>query len=228
MGTSGFSYPEWRGSFYPEKLAAGRMLEHYATRLTGVELNGTFYRTPPPSTVEKWAASVPDRFRFSPKAHRGLTYSGAAFDKVGLAAIVGPQYAAFGERLGPVLLQFPPPLKPDPGLLDSLLEALGVPAAAEFRDGSWLTPEVYSVCAQRGAAVVVTDAEDWPAAEPPELPVAYFRLRRDYDEEALRAWAPAVRRALQISSQVHVYFRHDERAPWRAETLMRLLGGAGG
>jgi len=108
------------------------MLDYYSERLNGVELNGSFYRTPPESTLLKWAAGTSQSFRFCMKAHRGLTYSADAFDRVGLARIIGDRLAPLGERLGPVLLQFPPARQRKPGLLDSLLGALARPVAAEF------------------------------------------------------------------------------------------------
>src|SRR5262249_60067741 len=109
------------------------MLDYCADRLNGVELNGSFYRTPPPESLAKWAAAGPRSFRYCCKAHRGLTYSAAAFPKQRLAAELGTRMRALGERLGPVLLQFPPTRERDPGLLDELLEALELPAAVEFR-----------------------------------------------------------------------------------------------
>ena len=226
VGTSGFSYREWRGTFYPRGLPAGRMLEHYAARLGGVELNGTFYRTPPAPTIASWAAAVPDGFRFCPKGHRGLTYSGAAFDKVGLARTLAPIYRGLGRSLGPVLLQFPPPVARDDGLLEAMLEALEVPCAVEFRNLDWLVPEVYALVSGRGGAVVVTDDEGWPRADPAAGEIVYLRLRRDYGEAELGEWAATVGESLKGAREVHVYFRHDVRAPWRAETLLHLISGA--
>ena len=132
-GTSGFSYAQWKGTFYPASLAGSKMLGYYAQRLSGVELNGSFYRTPPESTLLNWAAQTPAGFRFCMKANRGLTYSAEGFDRVGLAGIFSRRIAALGERLGPVLLQFPPARQKNLALLDSLLTALARPAAAEFR-----------------------------------------------------------------------------------------------
>src|SRR5262245_44477903 len=103
------------------------MLAYYASRLSGVELNGSFYRTPPETTLLSWAAGTPPGFRFCMKANRGLTYSAEAFDKLGLARIFTERIAVLGERLGPVLLQFPPMRQKNTGLLDSLLEAIGRP-----------------------------------------------------------------------------------------------------
>ena len=225
-GTSGFSYPAWRGVFYPQKLAGGRMLSYYSERLGGVELNGSFYRTPPESSLAKWASEVPDRFRFCFKAARGLTYSGVAFDKVGLAAQVGPRLAVLGERLGPVLLQWPPTQKRNAGLLDAVLEALGLVTAVEFRDPSWFVREVEAVLERRGAAMVVTDEEKWPMApRAVEGPVGYYRLRRDYDDEALRPWAARLG-AEAREREVHAYFKHEPEAPGRALRLLQLASGS--
>src|SRR4029077_8329077 len=113
------------------------MLPFYAERLNGVELNGSFYRTPPETTLSKWAAETPVGFRFCMKANRGLTYSAEAFDKVGLARILAERLTPRGERLGPILLQFPPTRRLNVALLDALLGALGRPVAAEFRHESW-------------------------------------------------------------------------------------------
>ncbi len=180
-GTSGFSYPTWKGKFYPASLAGANMLRYYAERLNGVELNGSFYRTPPESTLLKWAAETPPGFRFCMKANRGLTYSAEAFDKVGLARILTERIAALGERLGPVLLQFPPTRQKNIALLDSLLTALNRPVAAEFRHESWFDEDTYRVLREHGAALVVTDEAKWPRAPLVEGgSVAYFRLRRGY------------------------------------------------
>jgi uncharacterized protein YecE (DUF72 family) len=221
-GTSGFSYPAWKGHFYPERLPGGRMLAHYAQRLNGVELNGSFYRTPPESSLAKWAADTPAGFRLCFKAHRGLTYSGDAFDREGLAGEVGRRLRPAGGRLGPVLLQFPPVRRCDPGLLDRLLAALSLPAAAEFRHESWFVEDVYAVLRAHGAALVVTDGEEWPAAPRLELgPLAYYRLRRRaYPPPLLERWRRELRAEALGRSELHVYFRHELEAPaWAAAML---------
>jgi uncharacterized protein YecE (DUF72 family) len=220
-GTSGFSYPAWRGSFYPQRLPAGRMLAHYAERLNGVELNGSFYRTPPPETLARWAGDVPASFRFSMKAHRGLTYSAAGFDREGLARQVAPHLRELGGRLGPLLLQFPPVRERDPALLDRLLAALELRAAVEFRHESWFAGDVYAVLRAHGAALVVTDQEKWPRAPRVELSgLAYYRLRRDYDEAALERWRRELRAEAAARDEVHAYFRHDVEAPARAARVL--------
>jgi uncharacterized protein YecE (DUF72 family) len=220
-GTSGFAYPSWRGGFYPEKLPASRMLAHYASLLNGVELNGSFYRTPPATTLQHWASETSGGFRFCLKAQRGLTYSAAGFDKEGLAQVVGARVGCLGERLGPVLVQFPPTADPDPGLLDRVLGALGRRAAVEFRNEAWFAEASYSVLRAHGAALVITDEEKWPRAPRVETgPFAYYRLRRDYDEAALTAWRRELRAESAAREEIHVYFRHVDEGPERARFML--------
>jgi uncharacterized protein YecE (DUF72 family) len=225
-GTSGFSYPTWKGKFYPATLPGGKMLAYYAERLNGVELNGSFYRTPPETTMLKWAAETPAGFRFCMKANRGLTYSAETFDRVGLAKILGERLAPLREHLGPILVQFPPTRPLNVSLLDSLLGALGRPAAAEFRHESWFCDETYRALRAHQAALVVTDEEKWPRAPLMNLgPVAYFRLRRGYTPTSLRKWIAEVRAAVTSHDEVHVYFKHDPEAPGLAQRMLRSVEG---
>lgn len=198
------------------------MLDYYAQRLNGVELNGSFYRTPPDGALAGWASQTPPGFRFCMKANRGLTYSAEGFDRVGLARIFSERIAVLGERLGPVLLQFPPARKLNVALLDSLLGALGRPAAVEFRDPSWFSADTYRVIRDHAGALVVTDEEKWPRAPTMTLSrIAYFRLRRGYTQASLRPWAAEVMSALASHDEVHVYFKHDPEAPALAQRLLR-------
>lgn len=202
------------------------MLAFYADRLHGVELNGSFYRTPPESTLSKWAEGTPSEFRFCMKANRGLTYSGEAFDRVGLARLVGERLGSLGDRLGPILLQFPPIRQRNLALLEGLLSALARPAAAEFRHESWFDDETYRVLRAHGAALVVTDEEKWPRAPFVDTgPVAYFRLRRGYTTKTLASWIEMIRDAVGSHDQVHVYFKHDPQAPRLALRVQRAIGG---
>jgi uncharacterized protein YecE (DUF72 family) len=224
-GTSGFSYSTWKGKFYPASLSGAKMLAYYASRLNGVELNGSFYRTPPETTMQKWASDVPPGFLFCMKANRGLTYSADAFDRVGLARIFGERIATLGQKLGPVLLQFPPVRQKNTALLDSLLTAVRWPAAAEFRHESWFDKDTYDVLREHGSALVVTDEEKWPRAPRVEISsTAYFRLRRRYAGAALRPWIDELKSALASHEQVHVYFRHDPQAPALAQRVLKLAG----
>jgi uncharacterized protein YecE (DUF72 family) len=223
-GTSGFSYAGWKGNFYPATLSGAKMLPFYAERLNGVELNGSFYRTPPETTLSKWAADTPPGFRFCMKANRGLTYSAEAFDKVGLALILAERLAHLGDRLGPILLQFPPTRQLNVGLLDALLRALGRTVAVEFRHESWFCDETYRVIRENQGALVVTDEEKWPRAPNVEVgPVAYFRLRRGYTSSSLRPWIAQVKSAVATHDEVHVYFKHDPESPALAERLLRAM-----
>jgi uncharacterized protein YecE (DUF72 family) len=196
------------------------MLEHYSSRLNGVEVNGTFHRTPPESTLRAWGRT-PEAFRLCLKAHRALTYSAAGFPKAQVALDFATRVGVLGDRLGPVLLQFPPVRKRDPGLLRELLQALGRPAAAEFRDGSWFDGEVADVLRDHGSAWAITDADAWPMAPPADFAFAYYRLRREYDD--LSGWAERLRRELQRGVDVHVYFKHDVEGPFHAERLQTMV-----
>jgi uncharacterized protein YecE (DUF72 family) len=202
------------------------MLSYYSERLNGVELNGSFYRTPPETTLSKWAEGTPSSFRFCMKGNRGLTYSGEAFDRVGLARLVGERLGSLGDRLGPILLQFPPTRQRNVALLDGLLGALARPAAAEFRHDSWFHDETYAVLRAHHAALVVTDEEKWPRAPFIETgPNAYFRLRRGYTSRSLAPWIDTVRTAVDSHDEVHVYFKHDPQAPRLALRVQRAIGG---
>jgi uncharacterized protein YecE (DUF72 family) len=227
-GTSGFSYTTWKGRFYPKSLSGARMLEYYSQRLGGVEVNGSFYRMPPATTLEKWAATTPAEFRFCLKASRGLTYSAEGFDRVGLARLFAERVAPLGERLGPVLLQFPPVRRRNPELLDSLLAALGPNVACEFRHDSWFEEETYSVIRAHRGALVVTDEEKWPRAPLVPLgPLAYFRLRRGYTKRALEPWIEEIRSAMRSHDAVHVYFKHYPQAPRLALRVRAEIAGTG-
>ena len=132
-----------------------------------------------------------------------------------------PQF--LGERLGPVLLQFPPTRQKNLTLLDSLLSALGRPAAAEFRHESWFAEETYRVLREHAGALVVTDEAKWPRAPLVDLgAVAYFRLRRGYTAASLRPWVADVASALAAHEEVHVYFKHDLGSPALARRLLGL------
>jgi uncharacterized protein YecE (DUF72 family) len=225
-GTSGFSYAEWRGHFYPHDLKSEQMLGYYAQRLPAVELNNSFYRTPPSETLQRWAESVPDGFRFCLKAHRAVTYASAMFDRPGLAAELSSRLQPLGDRCGPVLIQFPPVRQADPGLLADILRSLARPAAVEFRHESWFIDEVFAVLGERGAALVVTDQEKWPRAPVVNLaPFAYFRLRRDYVEAALDEWAQVLSSELDSGRDVYAFFKHEAEGPERAVRLVTSSSG---
>src|SRR6476646_6716163 len=113
VGTSGYSYKEWKGSFYPEKLPAKDMLPYYAERLQAVELNNTFYRMPQPSMVESWKDQVPESFRFSVKASQRITHFKRLNEVSEETRLMVDTVSALEDRLGVILFQLPPNMKKD-------------------------------------------------------------------------------------------------------------------
>jgi uncharacterized protein YecE (DUF72 family) len=212
VGTSGFSYAQWRGPFYPADLPASEMLAWYATRLPAVEINNTFYRLPKRSVLEAWAAQVPESFRFAVKASRRITHLKRLADAGDETRYLLDTTRALGARLGAILFQLPPHLKRDLERLDRFLEELppGTRAAFEFRHASWLDPSVLERLRARSCAWVVNDDDE---AEPGDFlvtaPWVYLRLRREaYPREQLAAWAGRIRaRALD---EAFVFFKHED------------------
>jgi uncharacterized protein YecE (DUF72 family) len=212
-GTSGFSFKEWKGSFYPADLPASAMLSYYAERLPAVEINNTFYRMPKEDLLEGWAVQVPPGFRFVLKAPRRITHlkrlAGAADD----VRYLYETAQVLGERLGPVLFQCPPNLKKDTERLREFLGSLpqAAPAAFEFRHASWLDDEVVEALNEHDCALCVSETDDDESAPPirGDASWGYLRLRRTaYDESALAAWARAV--AARSWRTAYVFFKHEE------------------
>jgi uncharacterized protein YecE (DUF72 family) len=212
-GTSGYSYKEWLGHFYPEKLPAGEMLRYYAERLGTVEINNTFYRMPEPAVLERWRTEVPADFAFSLKVRKRITHDKRLKEAGADVAEFLRRAAALGGQLGAVLFQLPPFLKKDlPRLRDFLAELPpGTPSAFEFRHESWLDDEVYATLRAHGAMLCVadTDAGDTPFVVTADR--AYVRLRRTrYDDDELRIWAERI--AARAVPLTYVYFMHEDEA----------------
>jgi uncharacterized protein YecE (DUF72 family) len=215
VGTSGFSYDEWVGGFYPEGLRPGERLRYYASRLTTVEINNTFYRMPRAELLERWRGEVPDDFVFVLKAPQRITHvkrlqASAAED----VRYLLEQAKGLGHKLGPLLFQTPPQFKKDLGRLREFLGFLpeAVRAAFEFRNETWEHHEVREALAERGAALCAADTDE---GESPRLHATarfgYLRLRRtDYDRAALRRWADAVK--AQPWEEAYVFFKHEDEA----------------
>ena len=194
VGTSGWAYPEWRSGFYPAGLPQSRFLEHYGSVLSACEINATFYRLQSESTLRRWADSVPERFRFALKAHRGLTH-GAIFPpdehEEGLLARFLASVAAMGDRVGALLVQLPPTRSRDDAGLERLQRALAgsPPAAFEFRHDSWADPTVAERVVAGGATICLADTVGAVPDALPAGPIAYVRLRADrYDDQAREGW----------------------------------------
>jgi uncharacterized protein YecE (DUF72 family) len=227
-GTSGYSYKEWKGNFYPEKIAAADMLGFYATRLPAVEINNTFYRLPKASVLESWASQVPEGFRFSLKASRRITHLKRLKDVGDETAYLLEVTSVLGERLGVILFQLPPNLRLDLARFETFLDLLppGTKAAFEFRHPSWTDPGVRELLGARGFALCVADTEESPAVEAPaSCPWAYLRLRRpDYSDEDLKVWAKRVRTS--GAREAYVFFKHEGEGvgPKLAARFLELAG----
>lgn len=228
-GASGYSFDEWKGSFYPQDLKAPDMLAYYAARLPTVEINNTFYRNPKREVLAGWAAATPAHFRFAIKATRRITHFGRLkVDEVAeplrfLYASLG----ALGDKLAAVLFQLPPNLKLDLPRLQAFLALLpeGHRAAFEFRHPSWFDDAVYEALRGAGASLCFSERED---DSPPPLvetaPWGYVRLRLErYAESDLAAWAE--RLAATRWASVYAYFMHEPTAPGYAATLMQRAAG---
>jgi len=223
-GTSGFSFKEWKGPFYPEKLPADEMLAFYGARLPSVEINNTFYRMPKQSVLEGWAAQVPERFRFAVKAPRRLSHVKQLKDCSEEAGYFFSAVATLGTRLGAVLVQLPPHARVGVEKLDAFLELVpaGVPVAFEFRHPSWKDAAVYATLERHGTAWVTADND---GTVPPELPATaswtYLRLRApEYTEATLREW----KARCANFTRAFVYFKHEDGAagPAFAERMLNL------
>jgi uncharacterized protein YecE (DUF72 family) len=214
-GTSGFSYKEWVGPFYPDKLPAKAMLEHYATRLPAVEINNTFYRMPNTAAIEGWRAQVPESFRFAMKAPRRITHIKRLKDCADDVAYFLGTLAALEPCLGSVLFQLPPHFKRDVARLTAFIAALpqGCRAAFEFRNDSWFEPDVFAALEARNLALVQSEEDDTPAERrlPWTADWAYLRLRKTtYAPRELEAWLERLRAAKLAEAQV--FFKHEDQA----------------
>jgi uncharacterized protein YecE (DUF72 family) len=228
VGTSGFSYPEWKGTFYPEDLADADMLKSYSERLATVEINNTFYRMPQPALLEGWNNKVQaSGFRFALKAPRSITHIARLKEAADGAGHFLQVAATLGERLGPILFQLPPFLRKDAGVLRDFLGLLppGTKAAFEFRHSSWFDDEVYAILADKQAALVAGDPDE---GEPLPLvataPFGYLRLRApSYEVAGLESWHAQITR--QPWQQAFVYLKHEVFGPLYAQGLVALSRG---
>ena len=227
-GTSGFSYDEWHGRFYPADLPAAERLGSYSSRLATVEINNTFYQTPKAPLLERWSAQVPAEFRFALKAPRRITHiqrlkgAGESLGYFWSAA------SALGEKLGPVLFQLPPHARKDAPLLADFLAALPATLrpAFEFRHDSWFDDEIYALLKGRNAALCGGDAEEGDRS-PPLVATAdwgYLRLRSpSYDAAALRAWSEKI---LTLPwTDAYAYLKHEVLGPDYAVFFAAVVAG---
>jgi uncharacterized protein YecE (DUF72 family) len=212
-GTSGYSYKEWLGHFYPEKLPGNEMLRYYAGHFTTVEINNTFYRMPAESMLAQWIEQVPEHFAFTLKAPKRITHDNRLRDTESNVAEFLRRANTLGSKLGVLLFQLPPYLKKDlPRLTDFLaLLPSGQQVAFEFRNDSWQDDEVYETLRSRGAILCVTDTDEGDTPFVATADRGYVRLRRThYDDADLRAWADQI--AAKALPRTYVYFMHEDEA----------------
>ena len=212
-GTSGFSYKEWLGRFYPEKLPATEMLRFYAQHFATVEINNTFYRMPAESMLEGWTQQVPEGFVFTLKAPRRITHDKRLREIDADVAEFVRRAGALGDKLGVLLFQLPPNMKKDMQRLINLLALLPKDKrfALEFRHASWQDQEVYDALRAGGAMLCVTDTDEGDTPFVSTSDYGYIRLRRThYDDADLQVWAE--RLASQPLARTYVYFMHEDEA----------------
>ncbi len=233
VGTSGFGYEEWRGSFYPQDLRAEAMLAFYARHFSVVEINSSFYRSPRAQTLEDWADATPDHFRFAFKCPRLITHQLHLVNAAQPVARLTDALAALGPRLGPVLFQLPPALREDAVLLDDFLimvreSAPWLRAAFEFRHPSWFNDEIYDLLHSAAAALCVAESDDLRTPLVPTTSWGYVRLRRrDYGLAQIATWAARI--ASQSWATSYAFLKHENPdAPQLALALQAALGSEAG
>ena len=214
VGTSGYSYKEWKGSFYPDDLPAAKMLPFYAERFDSVEINNTFYRMPDAKMVGKWGEQVPDGFTFVLKAPQRITHSKKLVDCGDDIHFLFETAEVMGPKLGPVLFQLPPFQRKDTERLRNFIAILPKerPVAFEFRHESWVDDEVTSILRDRDAAMCLSDTDevtDPDALVVPSASWGYLRLRRsEYSDAGLEAWQARI--AATPWQRAYIFFKHED------------------
>ena len=214
VGTSGYSYKEWKGKFYPADLPATKMLRYYGEHFRAVEINGTFRAMPKPEVLQAWAAEVPPGFKFALKAPQQITHIRRLNDVAEPLARLIEVAGELGDRLAPFLFQLPPNFKKNLPRLQDFLALLPSTCRAtfEFRHASWFEDDVFDALRAHRAALCISDeVEDLPVPFAATADWGYLRLRRtDYDDAALNKWLGQVKR--QKWQDVFVFFKHEDEA----------------
>jgi uncharacterized protein YecE (DUF72 family) len=228
VGTSGYNYPEWKGSFYPDTMPAAKMLPYDAERVPTVEINYTFYRTPNEKILDGWNKATPDRFKLTLKAPKRITHDARLRDCGDRVRQFLETAATLGPKLGALLFQLPPNLKKDLALFDAFLDTFPprVCAAFEFRHVSWLDDDVYERLRARNLALCVADSEKLSTPVEITADYAYFRLRDEgYTPDDIARWAGVIREKTSALKEVFVYFKHEEsgKGPEFGRLLMQQL-----
>jgi uncharacterized protein YecE (DUF72 family) len=228
VGTSGYNYPEWKGSFYPDKLPAAQMLRFYAAAFETVEINYTFYRVPNEKILAGWAKDTPENFRLTLKAPKRITHIAKLKSCDELLQYFLRTAATLKDKLGAILFQLPPYLRKDLTLLDEFLALLPPQtcAAFEFRHVSWMDEQVFAHLRARNVALCVADSEKFSTPLQITADYAYFRLRDEgYTPQDLNRWAQTIRTSSAHCRDAYVYFKHEEagKGPQFARLLLQAL-----
>ena len=219
VGTSGYNFPEWKGSFYPPKLPSAKWLEFYAQQLGTVEINYTFYRMPNAKTIAGWNAATPEGFSFVLKAPQRITHFARLQNVDDPLRFFLETIRKLNAKLGAVLFQLPPNFKKDIGRLSDLLTQFppDVRAACEFRHASWWSDDIYELLRSTNTALCVADTEEGTTPLIATADFGYVRLRDEgYSEDALREWMQKVQ-ALGGSGEheawtdAYIFFKHEEK-----------------
>ena len=231
VGTSGYNYPEWKGTFYPKDLPQTKMLPYYAARFPSVEINYTFYRMPTDKLVGGWAAQTPSPYKLTLKAPRRITHDSRLKNCGPLVAAFCSVAGSLGDKLGALLFQLPPSAKKDLPLFEAFASDIppGARAAFEFRHASWLDDEVFERLRRRNLALCIADSEKMSTPVQVTADYAYFRLRDEgYGPDDIVRWGDTIARETTGCRDVYVYFKHEEegKGPELARRLMEHLGVA--
>src|SRR5687767_9600888 len=231
VGTSGYNYPEWRGSFYPEKFSSDKMLPFYAARFPTVEINYTFYRMPTENLLAGWAAATPERFTFTLKAPRRITHDARLQRCEDSLQAFCRTARTLGPRLAALLFQLPPNFKKDVGVLRSFVDLIpeGTRAAFEFRHSSWFDADVYDALRSRNLALCIADSEKLSTPVEATADYGYFRLRDEgYTAADIDRWAEVIQERTTQCGDVFVYFKHEEsgKGPEFGKMRMERLGAS--
>jgi uncharacterized protein YecE (DUF72 family) len=227
VGTSGYSYKQWKGSFYPKDLPQADMLSFYARHFSAVEINGSFYRLPTAESVKAWAKQVPEGFQFVLKSPQTITHFKRLNEpKIALEPFLKVA-AHLKEHQGPLYFQLPGNFKKDLPRLEAFLAALkkAPPITFEFRHASWFDEETFALLRAHGCALCINDSEDSPFTEiMSTADWGYLRLRRgDYTDKELAAWLKKVR--AQSWTHAYIFFMHEDTGtgPKFASRLLKLI-----